>query len=110
MVWASGRTHLFLFSAEAGAGLLSGLLTEGRRETQNCSRGLVEKVAGCELVEGPGDSGDVCEVRTLHRKDKCGGVSGVTAPFPGLLPCVAPGGLVPKRNAWASEGGRGAWS
>lgn len=45
----------FLFLAEAGAGLLSGLLTEGRRKTQNCSRGLVEKVAGCELVGGPSD-------------------------------------------------------
>lgn len=62
------------------------------------SRWLIERVVGCELVEGPYDSGDICQVRTLHNKYKCGGLSWVTVPSPELPPCVAPGGLAPKRN------------
>lgn len=85
------------------------------------SRWLIERVLGCELVEGPCKSGDTCKVRTLHSKYQCGGLICVTVPSPELPPCVAPGGHAPKRHwpalwkvkeeQWPSlpEGGRVGW-
>lgn len=81
---------------------------ERRRKTQICSHGRVERVVGCELVEGPRDSGDICKVRTLHSKYKCGGLGCVAVPFPELPPCVAPGSCRKEKLTSALEGGRGA--
>lgn len=59
----------------------------GGGRTQAFSRGppVGDRVVGCEWVEGPGDSGDSCEVGTLHGEQTCA-LGRVALSFPEFPP------------------------